>query len=95
MQSAAMSRMTPFSYRSYSTAPIAVDGYEAPPDEQPTVDYNEVGPAYFATMGIPHGGGPRVHAPPTTKRARRSRSSMKPWRPNSGAGAIRSAAAFR
>ena len=29
------SRMTPFSYRSYSTAPIAVDGYEAPPDEQP------------------------------------------------------------
>ncbi len=53
VQSAAMSRMTPFSYRSYSTAPIAVDGYEAPPDEQPTVDYNEVGPAYFATMGIP------------------------------------------
>jgi len=53
IQSAAMSRMTPFSYRSYSTAPIAVDGYEAPPDEQPAVDYNEVGPAYFATMGIP------------------------------------------
>jgi macrolide transport system ATP-binding/permease protein len=53
VQSAAMSRMTPFSYRSYSTAPIAVDGYEAPPDEQPTVDYNEVGPAYFATIGIP------------------------------------------
>ena len=57
VQSAAMSRMTPFSYRSYSTAPIAVDGYEAPPDEQPTVDYNEVGPAFFATMGIPIVGG--------------------------------------
>ena len=53
VQSAAISRMTPFSYRSYSTAPIAVDGYEPPPDEQPTVDFNEVGPAYFATMGIP------------------------------------------
>jgi predicted permease len=52
VQSVAISRMTPFSYRSYSTAPIAVDGYETPPDEQPTVEFNEVGPAYFATMGI-------------------------------------------
>ena len=43
----------PFSYRSYSSAPIAVDGYEPPPDEQPSVDYDEVGPAYLATMGIP------------------------------------------
>jgi hypothetical protein len=31
VQSAAFSRMTPFSYRSYSTAPIAVDGYDARP----------------------------------------------------------------
>ncbi len=53
VQSAAMARMTPFSYRSYSTAPIAVDGYEAPADEQPTAEFNEVGPAYLATMGIP------------------------------------------
>jgi predicted permease len=53
VQSVAISRMTPFSYRSYSTAPIAVDGYETPPDEQLTVEFNEVGPAYFATMGIP------------------------------------------
>jgi predicted permease len=53
VQSAVISRMTPFSYRSYSTAPIAVDGYETPPDEQPTAEFNEVGPAYFATMGIP------------------------------------------
>ncbi len=36
-----------------SSAPIAVDGYEAPLDQQPTVEYNEVGPAYLATMGIP------------------------------------------
>jgi predicted permease len=53
VQSAVISRMTPFSYRSYSTAPIAVDGYETPPDEQPTAEFNEIGPGYFATMGIP------------------------------------------
>jgi predicted permease len=44
--------MTPFSYRSYSTAPIAVDGYDAPPDQQPTAEYNEIGPAFLATIGI-------------------------------------------
>jgi macrolide transport system ATP-binding/permease protein len=53
VESAALSRMTPFSYRSYSVAPIAVDGYDAPPDQQPTADYNEVGPGFLATMGIP------------------------------------------
>jgi len=52
VESVALSRMTPFSYRSYSSAPIAVDGYEAPPDQQPTAEYNEVSPGYFATMGI-------------------------------------------
>src|SRR2546428_9909682 len=31
VESAAFSRMTPFSYRSYATAPIAVDGYQPPP----------------------------------------------------------------
>jgi predicted permease len=53
VQSAAFVRVVPFSYRGYSSAPIAVDGYEAPPDEAPVVDYDEVGPAYFATVGIP------------------------------------------
>src|SRR5712692_557049 len=53
VESAAFSRMTPFSYRSYATAPIAVDGYQPPPDQQPTADYNEVGPGYLATIGIP------------------------------------------
>jgi predicted permease len=52
VESVALSRMTPFSYRSYSSAPIAVDGYEAPPGQQPTAEYNEVSPGYFATMGI-------------------------------------------
>jgi macrolide transport system ATP-binding/permease protein len=53
VQSAAFSRMTPFSYRNYSSAPIAVDGFDAPPDQQPTAEYNEVGPGFLATMGIP------------------------------------------
>jgi macrolide transport system ATP-binding/permease protein len=53
VESAAFARMTPLSYGSYSSAPIAVDGYQPPPEELPTVQYNEVGPNYFATMGIP------------------------------------------
>jgi predicted permease len=51
--SAAFSRLTPFTYRTYSSAPIAVEGYVPPPGEQPTADYNEVGPGFLATLGIP------------------------------------------
>jgi macrolide transport system ATP-binding/permease protein len=50
---ATLSRMSPLGFRSYSSSPIAVDGYQTPPEEQPTVQYNEVSPDYFATMGIP------------------------------------------
>jgi len=53
VQSAAFARMTPLSYGSFSSTPIAVDGYQPAPEEQPIVQYNEVGPDYFATMGIP------------------------------------------
>ncbi|MGH9741998.1 MAG: ABC transporter permease, partial [Candidatus Acidiferrum sp.] len=53
VESAALSRMTPLGYRAYSSSPIAVGGYQVPPEEQPTVEYNEVGPHYFVTMGIP------------------------------------------
>jgi predicted permease len=53
VESAAFGRMTPLSYGSYSSTPIAVDGYQPPPEEQPTVEYNEVGPGYFTTIGIP------------------------------------------
>jgi predicted permease len=53
VEAAALARMEPLSYGSYSSSPIAVDGYQAPPDEQPIVQYNEVGPDYFTTMGIP------------------------------------------
>jgi predicted permease len=53
VESAVFARMSPLSYGSFSSTPIAVDGYQPPPEEQPTVQYNEVGPNYFVTMGIP------------------------------------------
>ena len=51
-ESASFVRVAPFGLRPYSSASIAVDGYEAPVDEPPVVEYNEVGPGYLATMGI-------------------------------------------
>src|SRR6266550_84142 len=53
VESAAFAKMTPLSYVSSATAPIVVDGYQPPPEESPTVEYNEVGEDYFVTMGIP------------------------------------------
>jgi predicted permease len=53
IESVALSRSTPFSYRTYPSAPIAVDGYDAPKDQQPTAEYNEISPAFLTTIGIP------------------------------------------
>jgi len=53
VESAAYARVTPLGYATYSTTPIAVDGYQPLPDEQPDVEYNQVGPGYLATLGIP------------------------------------------
>jgi macrolide transport system ATP-binding/permease protein len=53
VESAAFSRVTPISYNTYSSASVAVEGYETEPGEQPVVEYNEAGPAYLTTMGIP------------------------------------------
>ncbi len=53
VESAAFARVPPLGYGSYSSSPIAVDGFNVPPEEQPTVEFNEVSPSYFATMGIP------------------------------------------
>lgn len=53
VQSAALARIPVFSYVSYSSAPIAVDGYVPPPDQQVSASYNEISPGYFSTMGIP------------------------------------------
>jgi len=54
VEAAAYARGVPLSYGSFSSSPIAVDGYELPPTGQsPDELYNEVSPDYFATMGIP------------------------------------------
>jgi predicted permease len=53
VQSAAFSRIGAFTYGVYSSASIAADGYLTAPDEQPVVDYDEVGPGFLTTMGIP------------------------------------------
>jgi len=53
VESAAFVRVPPFTYRSFSSAPIVVEGYEPARDEQPQSDFDEVGPGYLATMGIP------------------------------------------
>jgi predicted permease len=53
IEAIAFARMVPFSYRSYSSAPIVVEGYETPPDQQLTLDYAEVGPDYFRAMELP------------------------------------------
>lgn len=53
IESAAFSEVTPLGYMTYPSSPIAVDGYQPSPDEQPEVEYNQVGPDYLATLGIP------------------------------------------
>ena len=53
VEAAAYARAVPLGYGSFSSTPIAVDGYEPPANEQPTAEYNEVSPGYFATLGIP------------------------------------------
>jgi macrolide transport system ATP-binding/permease protein len=53
VESAALTRVIPFSYNAFSSGPIEVDGYQPPPNEQPTVEYIEVAEDYFTTLGIP------------------------------------------
>jgi macrolide transport system ATP-binding/permease protein len=53
VESAAFARLEPLGYGTYSSSPIEVDGYQPQPGEQPSLEYNQVGPAYFATLGIP------------------------------------------
>src|SRR5919198_686363 len=53
VESAAFVGGPPFAYAGGSAAPIGVDGYQAQPDEAPTVEYTQIGPGYLATLGVP------------------------------------------
>jgi predicted permease len=53
VRSAALSRIRPFGYRTFSSASIETAGYRPRPDEEPTVEFNEVSPSYFEAAGIP------------------------------------------
>ena len=53
VESVAFGRVTPLGYVDFSTTPIAVDGYQLSPGEQPQVEYNQVSESYFKTLGIP------------------------------------------
>src|SRR6266404_3353535 len=53
VESATLSRLAPFSYGVFSSAPLEIDGYRPAPDEQLNVSYNEVAEDYFKTLSIP------------------------------------------
>src|SRR5262249_4123463 len=53
IESAAYSRVAPFSYAPLSNAPIVIDGYQQPRDELLSVAYLEVSPGYFSTLSVP------------------------------------------
>ena len=53
VQSVALARVRPFSYTVYSSAPLEIEGYQPPRNEQVVADYNQVGEGYFETIGIP------------------------------------------
>jgi putative ABC transport system permease protein len=53
VESAAYGHIRQFGYYPYSSAPIAVKGYQPAPDEQLAAEYNEVSPGYLKTLGIP------------------------------------------
>src|SRR6266699_2122883 len=53
VESATLSRLVPFSYGVFSSAPLEIDGYQPAPDEQLNISYNEVAEDYFKTLRIP------------------------------------------
>ena len=61
VQSVAFARVTPFSYRGYSSAPIAVDGYVIAARRASYGGLQRGRSRVFRYHGHPFGGGPRVH----------------------------------
>jgi predicted permease len=62
VESAASARMTPLGYGSFSSAPIGVDGYLPPPEEQSPRAVQRSGARLFLDDKHPTGVGPRIHA---------------------------------
>src|SRR6476660_1609830 len=50
VESAALTRVMPFSYNPPSSAPIEIDGYQSAPDEQLSAEYLQVSEDYFSTL---------------------------------------------
>ena len=61
VESATLTRLIPFSYGTFSTASLSIDGYQPAPDEQLNSSYLEVGEDYFKTLGIPILSGSEFH----------------------------------
>ena len=53
VESAALSRLTPFSFVVFSSAPLAFDNYQPAPEEQLSSSYLEISEDYFKTLDIP------------------------------------------
>ena len=53
VESATLTRLVPFGYGVFSSAPLAIDGYQPAPDEQLSLSYLEVAEGYFKTLTIP------------------------------------------
>src|SRR5213595_1105908 len=51
VESATLTRLMPFSYGVFSSAPLEIDGYQRAPEEQLNLSYIEVAEQYFATIG--------------------------------------------
>src|SRR5205809_4849116 len=50
VESAALTRVMPFSYNPPSSAPLEIEGYQPPRNEQVAADYNQVGEGYCSAI---------------------------------------------
>jgi hypothetical protein len=87
VEAAAYARVVPLGYESYSSTPMAVDGYEPQPNEQPTAEYDEVSPDYFRHSSHVRA---RIHS-----RGRRKHATRRHRKPNHGRAVLARAGSHR